>query len=90
MFSYGEIVREIKRYISEEFNIQPLSIESDLQLSSIQILNTVTWIEKTYQIEVDDKYIFHGMFKNIRLLSLYISGELGSEQNRNMFLNAVS
>jgi len=90
MFSYEKIIHKVKNHISEVLNTEQINIEGDLELSSIQILNIVTWIEKTYQIEVDDRYIFHGMFGNIKTLSLYISGEMGSEQDRDMFLNTVN
>ncbi|BCJ94847.1 hypothetical protein acsn021_24160 [Anaerocolumna cellulosilytica] len=76
MHNVEEVKRDILTMIREEKECYDINLEDELDLVSIQILNLVAKIEKKYLIEVDDSYIFHGLFSSACVISSYICNEL--------------
>lgn len=78
-------VKDINKYVldilSEEIKDTNLDFNAKIDLSSIQILKVLANIEKKFQIEVDDKYVFHGLFSSGEILSSYICNKLGISEN---------
>ncbi|HEY9062637.1 MAG TPA: hypothetical protein VIO64_19385 [Pseudobacteroides sp.] len=76
MFQMKDVDAFILNLISNEAKISSLDFEDTVELSSIQILRVLAQIEKKFQVEIDDKYVFHGLFSSARVLSSYISNKL--------------
>ena len=58
---------------------EALNQEDTLELSSIQVLKLVSIFEIKLGLEINDKYIFHGIFKNSDVLSSYLCYESGDD-----------
>lgn len=73
-------IEDVNSYILDtmvnQYNQKDLSLTDELQLSSIQILKIVSSIEKKFGIEVEDEYIFHGLFTSCEVLCSYICDQL--------------
>ena len=73
-------IEDVNSYILDtmvnQYNQKDLSFTDKLQLSSIQILKIVSSIEKKFGIEVEDEYIFHGLFGSCEALCSYICNML--------------
>ena len=50
--------------------------DDPLDLSSIQILKALAQIERTFEIEVEDDDVFHGLFTSVRHISDYVCQKL--------------
>lgn len=59
--------------VSQQANI---AFDQDLDLSSIQVLKALALVEKTFQIEVEDEEVFHGIFKSVQRLNTYVQAKL--------------
>lgn len=66
-------VRAIIMEASQRSDFQPTEI---LDMSSIQVLKALSLIEKTFQIEVEDEEVFHGIFTSAERLSAYVRMKL--------------
>ncbi|PJI06513.1 MULTISPECIES: hypothetical protein [Clostridium] len=80
-----KIDNQILELVSKKFNISDLKFDEEIQLSSIEILKMVTLIEKKYGIEVEDKFIFHGLFSSCKTISSYIYNKIKlSDENNSL------
>ena len=75
--SKEDIINEIRLLLSKD-NIDP---ESDLTLTSLQTIKLVSKIEKKFQIELADRYIFRGIFRNLETLCSYILFQIGDTES---------
>lgn len=66
-------VRTILIEASQRSDVQPTEV---LDMSSIQVLKALSLIEKTFQIEVEDEEVFHGIFTSAGRLSAYVRMKL--------------
>jgi acyl carrier protein len=60
-----------------------LDFQERMDLSSIQILNVLSQVEKQFKIEIEDDYVFHGLFSSADILASYINYklELSTDEN---------
>ena len=58
-----------------------LDFSERTDLSSIQILNTLSQVEKQFQVEIEDEYVFHGLFSSAEVLTSYINYKLQLSSN---------
>lgn len=70
-----ETVLETLKEVNQE---EILNQEEVLELSSIQVLKMVSILENKLGVEIDDRYIFHGIFKNCDVLTSYLYYESGN------------
>lgn len=87
MYNIEEVNGCVLELMEKESDRLGLGLDDTVELASIQILKILAAVEKKFLIEVDDRYIFHGLFTSPKVLSSYICNELGLAQD-NTWKNA--
>ncbi len=77
MFDIQYVKNRVLNIMAEEIKNEDLQLKDSIFLSSIQILKALAKVEKEFLVEVDDRYVFHGLFSSPKVLSSYICYELG-------------
>ncbi len=70
--TFEEICGKVLDIIISETNNKSISLEADLDLSSIQILKVLASFERTFLVEIEDEYVFSGMFSSPLKIGRYI------------------
>lgn len=60
----------------------------NLSLTSLQTIKLVAKIENVFDIELDDEYIFRGLFNDIRTLMNYVAYKTGKSKAMD-WLNSI-
>jgi acyl carrier protein len=61
---------------SKVTNSKEIDINKEIELSSLQILKTLSYIERTFKIEIDDDLVFSGLFSVPMKLIRYLFQQL--------------
>lgn len=72
MDTLEEITDRVLTIIRREANDPAIGKEDVLKLDSIQILKTLAAFERTFLVEIEDEYVFSGMFESPVLIGRYI------------------
>ncbi len=76
MENIEEINNKVLKIISKSMNKESLMLEDEIELSSIETLKLLTKIERAFQVEVDDEYVFKGLFSSPQKVSNYVYEKL--------------
>lgn len=67
-----QVLEYIREMFIKETKDEELTTTTEVLLSSLQILNMLSKVEKKFGIEIEDELVFHGLFSSIQLLSDYV------------------
>lgn len=74
-----EVEEKVLDIYKKQLNREEVQLDEKFDLSSLETLNILAQIERTFFVEVDDDLVFHGIFSDIKELSKYIVEHLEEE-----------
>lgn len=75
----SEVLEQVVEIFKKQLNREEVPVDEEIELSSIEILNILSQIERVFFVEVEDDLVFQGLFSNIKELSDYIVEQLDEE-----------
>lgn len=71
------VTRHVCMILADVLQKSTTSLEDRLDLNSLQTLRALSLIETIFQIEIEDDFVFHGLFASTQSVVGYICQNIG-------------